>query len=147
MASRLAVESLNNAVARRQQAGGNFAGCVLHTDRGSRFRSRKLVHAINRHHKVRSMGRVGAARDSAAMESWFALLQKNVLAAALGPPERTFDRRRRAVRPGKVAPGRIRVDRDHSRYPGGLTPTVTCSCSSPTRRLLNTAFDRCQTPR
>ena len=38
MKSRLAVAALNNAVARR----GDVAGCVLHTDRGSQFRSRKL---------------------------------------------------------------------------------------------------------
>jgi putative transposase len=46
-------------------------GCVLHTDRGSQFRSRKLVHALNRHQLVGSMGRVGAAGDNAAMESFF----------------------------------------------------------------------------
>ena len=73
--SRIAVTALNNAVARR----GDVAGCVLHTDRGSQFRSRKLVHALNRHHMVGSMGRVGAAGDNAAMESFFSLLQNNVL--------------------------------------------------------------------
>ena len=41
MKSRLAVAALNNAVARR----GDVAGCVVHTDRGSQFRSRKFVHA------------------------------------------------------------------------------------------------------
>ena len=48
MKSRLAVAALNNAVARR----GNVAGCVLHTDRGSQFRSRKFVHALGRHDMV-----------------------------------------------------------------------------------------------
>jgi putative transposase len=43
------------------------------------FRSRKFVHALNRHDMVGSMGRVGAAGDNAAMESFFSLLQKNVL--------------------------------------------------------------------
>ena len=75
MKSRLAVAALNNAVARR----GDVAGCILHADRGSQFRSRKLVHALNRHHMVGSMGRVGAAGDNAAMESFFSLLQNNVL--------------------------------------------------------------------
>ncbi|MBD3948173.1 IS3 family transposase, partial [Nocardioides ganghwensis] len=79
MKSRLAVAALNNAVARRGTEGGDVAGCVVHTDRGSQFRSRKFVHAINRHDMVGSMGRVGAAGDNAAMESFFALLQKNVL--------------------------------------------------------------------
>ena len=75
MKSRLAVAALNNAVARR----GDVAGCVLHTDRGSQFRTRKFVRALNRHDLVGSMGRVGAAGDNAAMESFFSLLQKNVL--------------------------------------------------------------------
>src|SRR5699024_239438 len=43
------------------------------------FRSRKFVHALNRHHLIGSMGQVGAAGDNAAMESFFSLLQKNVL--------------------------------------------------------------------
>ena len=43
------------------------------------FRSRKFVHRLGRHQLVGSMGRVGACGDNAAMESFFALLQKNVL--------------------------------------------------------------------
>ena len=38
MKSRIAVAALNNAVARRD----DVAGCVVHTDRGSQFRSRKF---------------------------------------------------------------------------------------------------------
>lgn len=57
MKSRLAVAALNNAVARR----GEVAGCIVHSDRGSQFRSRKFVRAIGRHHMVGSMGRVGAS--------------------------------------------------------------------------------------
>jgi len=34
----------------------------------------KCVHALNRHQLAGSMGRVGAAGDNAAMESFFALL-------------------------------------------------------------------------
>ncbi len=75
MKSRLAVAALNNAVARR----GDVAGCIVHTDRGSQFRSRKFVRRLNHHRMVGSMGRVGAAGDNAAMESFFSLLQKNVL--------------------------------------------------------------------
>ncbi len=75
MKSRLATTALNHAVARR----GQVAGCILHTDRGSQFRSRKFVHALGRHGMVGSMGRVGAAGDNAAMESFFSLLQKNIL--------------------------------------------------------------------
>ena len=57
MKPRLAVAALNNADARR----GDIAGCVIHSDRGSQFRSRKFVHSINRHEMVVSMGRVGSS--------------------------------------------------------------------------------------
>ncbi len=112
MKSRLAVAALSHAVARR----GDVAGCVLHTDRGSQFRSRKFVHAINRHDMVGSMGRVGAAGDNAAMESFFSLLQKNVLnrrtwntreelrIAIVRWIERTYHRRRRQAALGRLTP-------------------------------------------
>ena len=85
MKSRLAVTALNNAVARRD----DVAGCIVHTDRGSQFRSRKFVRALSRHDMVGSMGRVGAAGDNAAMECFFCLLQKNVLNRRPGPPARS----------------------------------------------------------
>ena len=112
MKSRLAVTALNNAVARR----GVVAGCVVHTDRGSQFRSRKFVGALNRHHMVGSMGRVGACGDNAAMESFFSLLQKNVLnrrtwatrdelrIAIVTWIERTYHRRRRQDGLGRLTP-------------------------------------------
>jgi len=112
MKSKIAVAALNNAVARR----GEVAGCVLHTDRGSEFRSRKLVHALNRHGMVGSMGRIGAAGDNAAMESFFALLQNNVLdrrrwttrqemrIAIVTWIERTYHRRRRQTALGRLTP-------------------------------------------
>lgn len=112
MTASLAVNAVNNAVARR----GSVAGCVLHTDRGSQFRARKLVSTLNRHGMVGSMGRVGAAGDNAAMESFFALLQKNVLnrrswqtreelqIAIVVWIERTYHRRRRQVRLGRLTP-------------------------------------------
>ena len=75
MTSALAVTALNNAALCR----GDVRGCVLHTDRGSQFRSRKLQRALTTHGMTGSMGRVGAAGDNAAMESFFSLLQKNVL--------------------------------------------------------------------
>ena len=112
MKSRLATTALNNAVARR----GEVAGCVLHTDRGSQFRSRRFVHALDRHDMVGSMGRVGAAGDNAAMESFFSLLQKNVLdrhhwdtreelrIAIVTWIERTYHRRRRQAALGRLTP-------------------------------------------
>ena len=112
MKSRLAVAALNNAVARRQ----DVAGCILHTDRGSQFRSRKFVRALGHHNMVGSMGRVGAAGDNAAMESFFSLLQKNILdrrswrtreelrIAIVTWIERTYHRRRRQDSLGRLTP-------------------------------------------
>ncbi|MDN5816174.1 MAG: DDE-type integrase/transposase/recombinase, partial [Yaniella sp.] len=112
MTSRLAVNALNNAVALR----GNVTGCVVHSDRGSQFRSRKFVRALKRHGLVGSMGRVGAAGDNAAMESFFSLLQNNVLdrkpwatrgelrLAIVTWIERTYHRRRRQHRLGRLTP-------------------------------------------
>ncbi len=112
MKSRIAVNALTNAVARR----GDVAGCIVHTDRGSQFRSRKHLRALNYHGMVGSMGRVGAAGDNAAMESFFALLQNNVLdrkvwatreelrIAIVTWIEKTYHRRRRQDRLGRLTP-------------------------------------------
>ncbi|GAB4097731.1 hypothetical protein GCM10028787_32060 [Brachybacterium horti] len=112
MKARLAVNALDNAVIRRR----DVAGCIVHSDRGSQFRARSFVHALNRHHLIGSMGKVGAAGDNAAMESFFALLQKNVLdrkrwrtreelrIAIITWIERTYHRRRRQARLGRLTP-------------------------------------------
>ena len=59
-----AVDAMNNAAARR----GLVTRCVVHTDRGSQFRSKKFQRALEVRGLVASMGRVGAAGDNAAME-------------------------------------------------------------------------------
>ncbi len=93
-----------------------MAGCVLHTDRGSQFRSRKFVRELHRHDMVGSMGRVGAAGDNAAMESFFGLLQNNVLNRRTWPTrqqlrtaivtwtEGTYHRRRRQRSLARLTP-------------------------------------------
>jgi putative transposase len=65
---------------------------------------------------VGSMGQVGSAGDNAAMESSFALLQRNVLdrrrwdtrdelrIAIVTWIERTYHRRRRQAAPGRLTP-------------------------------------------
>jgi putative transposase len=112
MKARFAVAALDNAVARRD----HVAGCILHSGRGSQFRSRKLHRALARHQMVGSMGQVGSAGDNAAMESFFALLQKNVLdrqrwatraelrIAIVTRIERTYHRRRRQSALGRLTP-------------------------------------------
>jgi transposase InsO family protein len=116
MKARLAVDALNNAAARRTMSGDDVAGCLFHTDRGSQFRSRKFVRALGRYGMVGSMGKVGAAGDNAAMESFFALLQNNVLdrhtwatreelrIAIVTWIERTYHRRRRQAALGRLTP-------------------------------------------
>jgi transposase InsO family protein len=113
MKARLVVAAIDMAVARR---GGDVGGCILHSDRGSQFRARKVQRALARHGLVGSMGQVGAAGDNAAMESFFALLQRNVLdrrrwdtrhdlrIAIVTWIERTYHRRRRQARLGRLTP-------------------------------------------
>ena len=74
------------------------------------------MHALGRYEMVGSMGRVGAAGDNAAMESFFSLLQKNVLnrrswttreelrIAIVTWIERTYHRRRRQEALGRLTP-------------------------------------------
>jgi putative transposase len=112
MKARLVVAAIEMAVARR----GDVAGCILHSDRGSQFRARKVHRALARHGMVGSMGQVGSAGDNAAMESFFALLQKNVLDRRSWTArddlrieiitwiERTYHRRRRQQRLGRLTP-------------------------------------------
>jgi transposase InsO family protein len=112
MKARLAVQAIENAVARRE----DVAGCILHTDRGSQFRARKVHRSLARHRMVGSMGQVGSAGDNAAMESFFSLLQKNVLdrqrwatrdelrIAIVTWIERTYHRRRRQAALGRLTP-------------------------------------------
>jgi putative transposase len=112
MKARLVVAAIEMAVARR----GDVAGAILHSDRGSQFRARKVHRALTRYRMVGSMGQVGTAADNAAMESFFALLQKNVLdrhrwstrdelrIAIVTWIERTYHRRRRQATLGRLTP-------------------------------------------
>jgi transposase InsO family protein len=112
MKARLVVAAIEMAVARR----GDVAGCILHSDRGSQFRARKVHRALAHHGMVGSMGQVGSAGDNAAMESFFALLQKNVLDRRSWATrddlrieiitwiERTYHHRRRQARLGRLTP-------------------------------------------
>ena len=131
MKARLAVAAINNAVARR----GDVAGCILHTDRGSQFRSRKVHRALARHRMVGSMGQVGSAGDNAAMESFFALLQKNVLDRRRWDDPRRAPHRHRHLDRADLSPpptsGRSRpVDpcrvRDHHDPDEHRLPNRTC---------------------
>lgn len=113
MKARLVVAAIEMAAARR---GGDLAGCIVHSDRGSQFRARKVQRVLTRYRMVGSMGQVGSAPDNAAMESFFSLLQKNVLdrqrwttrdelrIAIVTWVERTYHRRRRQTALGRLTP-------------------------------------------
>jgi transposase InsO family protein len=111
MTSDLAVNALNNALALR-----GTVGAIVHSDRGSQFRSHAYIRALRDAQLRGSMGRVGACADNAAMESFFSLLQKNVLnrqrwatreqlrLAIVIWIERTYHRRRRQDVLGRMTP-------------------------------------------
>lgn len=102
------------------------------------YRANALIdahHALNYHHLIGSMGQVGAAGDNAAMESFFALLQKNVLdQRRWRTPQRTPDGNHHLDRthlppptttspPRQIDPYRMRDHHEPGRHPGGLNPT------------------------
>jgi putative transposase len=111
MTAQLAVSALRNAIALRSPAG-----TIVHSDRGSQFRSHAFVRTIKHNGLIGSMGRVGACGDNAAMESFFSLLQKNVFDrkrwatrdelrfAIIVWIERTYHRRRRQRALGRLTP-------------------------------------------
>lgn len=113
MTARLATTALRIAIARRDPNGT----VIVHSDRGSQFRSRAFRAVLAGAQMTGSMGRVGAAGDNAAMESFFSLLQKNVLDRRsrwetrdklryeiVHWIEHTYNRRRRQRRLGKLTP-------------------------------------------
>ena len=75
MTAKIAVDALNMAMEHR----GYPKDVIVHSDRGSQYCSRKFQKAVKGYGANGSMGRVGACGDNAAMESFFSLLQKNVL--------------------------------------------------------------------
>ncbi len=111
MTAELAVSALRNAVALRDPVG-----TIVHSDRGSQFRANAFLRTLKANGLVGSMGRVGACGDNAAMESFFSLLQNNVLDRRRWPNreelrvaivvwiERTYHRRRRQRGLGRLTP-------------------------------------------
>lgn len=112
MTAQLATRALRSAVARRQPK----RVVIVHSDRGGQFRSRAFRRVLTDAGLAGSMGRVASAGDNAAMESFFSLLQTNVLnrqswatrddlrVAIVIWIERTYNRRRRQRRLGRLTP-------------------------------------------
>ncbi len=116
MKSSLAASAIRNAISLRTPVG-----TIVHSDRGSQFRSKKVVRLLRNNDLVGSMGRVGACGDNAAMESFFSLLQKNVLdtkrwetreelrLAIVVWIETKYNRRRRQRALGKLTPAEFEM--------------------------------------
>ncbi len=112
MTAALATTALRSAIARRQPKGT----VVVHSDRGGQFRSRAFRAVLKANQLAGSMGRVSSAGDNAAMESFYSLLQKNVLDrkrwktrddlayAIVYWIEHTYNHRRRQRGLGKLTP-------------------------------------------
>jgi transposase InsO family protein len=112
MTRHLAVSALRQAIARRQPSGT----VVVHSDRGGQFRARDFLAVLKANKLTGSMGRVSSAGDNAAMESFYSLLQKNVLdrkrwatrdelaTAIVIWIEHTYNNRRRQRGLGKLTP-------------------------------------------
>ena len=117
MTADLAVASLRSAVARRRPRGT----VVVYSDRGGQFRSRKFRAVLKANDLTGSMGRVSSAGDNAAMESFYSLLQKNVLDRRRWKSrdelaytiiywiEHTYNRRRRQRILGKLTPNEFEL--------------------------------------
>lgn len=89
MKSRLATQALASAVARR----GDVAGCILHTDRGSQFRSRKFGHALGRYDMAGSMGASGRPVTTRPWRASLACCRKTSSTAAAGTPASSCESR------------------------------------------------------
>ena len=113
MTAALAVSALRSAIARRQPDGT----VVVHSDRAGQFRARAFRATLRANRLTGSMGRVASAADNAAMESFYSLLQKNVLNQRrrwrsrselryeiVVWIEHTYNRRRRQRALGKLTP-------------------------------------------
>lgn len=72
----LAGQAIKMAVAAR---GGNVAGVIFHTDRGSTYTADDFTGLCARLKITQSMGRVGSCFDNAAAESFFSTLEWEVL--------------------------------------------------------------------
>ena len=111
MKASLAVSAMRNAIALRSPVG-----TVCHSDRGGQFRAKRTQRLLENNGLVGSMGRSYGAGDNASMESFFALLQKNVLntrrwdtreelrLAMVTWIETKYNRRRRQRALGKLTP-------------------------------------------
>lgn len=74
--SQLVCDALQMAYAVR---GGNIAGVIMHTDRGSEYTSDRFVSLCQQIGAVQSMSRAGSCLDNAVAESFFATFKTEMI--------------------------------------------------------------------
>jgi transposase InsO family protein len=76
MRTELVGDALTEAVGVR---GGDVAGVVFHSDRGTQYTSAEFAELCDRHGVVQSVGRTGVCWDNAPAESFLATLKKELV--------------------------------------------------------------------
>ena len=89
----LVCDALRMAIALR---GGQIAGMIMHTDRGSQYTAAAFVKLCERHGIVQSMSRSGSCLDNAAAESFFATLKTELIYRVVLPTKASA--RQRVIR-------------------------------------------------
>ena len=139
MKARIAVNALEMAVAHR----GRPTGVIVHSDRGSQFRSRRFLKALKRHGLTGSMGRVGACGDNAANgvvlrapaeERPRPTVLEHTRGTTAG--DRVLDRgevppQTPSTPARETHPRRVRTHHETNRYTGGINPEVNQTFSGP----------------
>ena len=139
MKARIAVNALEMAVAHR----GRPTGVIVHSDRGSQFRSRRFLKALKRHGLTGSMGRVGACGDNAANgvvlrapaeERPRPTVLEHTRGTTAG--DRVLDRgevppQTPSTPARETHPRRVRTHHETNRYTGGINPEVNQTFSRP----------------
>jgi len=77
MTEQLITEAMQRAI----DARGVTPGLIVHSDRGTQYRSNSYVDFLERHHITRSMSRKGNCWDNAVMESFYARLKVELIYA------------------------------------------------------------------
>ena len=81
MTKQLACDAMQTAIDQRT----DFAGVIMHTDRGSQYCSNKFQKLLMKHNIVSSMSKKGDCYDNACSESFFHTLKVEAIHGELFP--------------------------------------------------------------
>jgi len=121
MKSRLAVDALASAVARRAV---DVAGCTVHSDRGSQFRSRKFLAELRRHDLLGSMGQVASQATTRRWSRSSRCCRRTSWTGAGGPPVTSCAWRSSPGSNGPITAAGARPD-------SAAEPASACAASGP----------------